>query len=168
LNGYLDLYDDFGFIGGDDDGGPGVDPLIVGQLNAGYYFVVVGSSDASLGDFAIDISVEPLGGSDLGVLAVPDSIIDTGGGIDDLFDVDSYIFTVNTDAFTDIFLTRTSGDYDGNLELLDEYGNVLAFVDPAGDADPDILAIDLPPGTYIIRVGAASGSGEYSIQVDTF
>jgi hypothetical protein len=99
---------------------------------------------------------------------VPDSIIDSGGGIDDLFDVDSYIFTVNTAAFTDIFVTRTSGDYDGNLELLDEYGNVLTFVDPAGDADPDILAIDLPPGTYIIRVGAASGSGEYSLQVDTF
>jgi hypothetical protein len=169
LDMFLDLYDgNLDFIGGDDDGGPGADPVIVVQLDVGDYVVVVGSSDGSIGDYAIDISVEPLGGVDFGVLAVPDSVIDTGGDISDSFDVDSNIFTVNASCFADIFLTRTSGDYDGNLELLDEYGDVLAFVDPVSDADPDILGIALTPGTYIIRVGGTFGAGEYNLQLDTF
>ncbi len=169
LDAYLDLHDlNFGYLGGDDNGGPGSDPVIVAQLDVGDYLVVIGSSDGSTGDYAIDISVEPLGGADLGLMAVPDSILDTGGSITDQFDVDSYIFTIYDAAFADIFLTRTSGNYDGNLELLDEYGNVLTFVDPAGLSDPDILGIDLPPGTYIIRVGATAGSGDYDLQLDTY
>lgn len=171
LDGFLDLYDDnFGFLGGDDNGGPGVDPVIVAQLSAGNYFFVAGSSNGSLGDYAVDISVEPIGGADLGVMGIPDSVIDNGGDMADAFDVDSYIFTVNSACDCDIFLTRTSGNYDGNLELLDEYGNVLAFIDPIGDTDPDILFQPLGPGTYIIRVGVGvgGGSGDYTLQVDTY
>jgi hypothetical protein len=169
LNAFIDLYDgNFQFIGGDDFGGPGNDPLLLAQLGPGDYFAVVGSLDGSVGAYAIDISVEPLGGSDLGILLVPDSVIDLGGSISGPFDVDSYFFTVYDNCLTDIFLTRTSGNYDGNLQLLDEYGNELAFIDPVGDNDPAILNQPLTPGTYIIRVGANSGSGSYTIQVDTF
>jgi hypothetical protein len=166
FDGFLDLYRrDFTFIMGDDNGGPGLDPILVGSLAAGEYFAVVGGSGASIGTYAFDISVEPLGGADLGVLAQPDSVLD-GADISDPADVDSYIFTVNFSGLLDVFLTRTSGTYDGNLQVLDEYGFELAFVDPAGDADPAVINIALTPGTYIVRVGATSGSGNYTIQVD--
>lgn len=169
LDGFLDLYDaNFDFLGGDDDGGPATDPVIVAILDQGSYFFVAGSSDGTVGDYAVDINVEPRGGADLGVMFVPDSIIDTGGSISDAFDVDSYIFTVYDNCFADIFITRTSGNFDGNLQLLDEYGNELAYIDPIADDDPFLLNQSLTPGTYIIRVGASSGGGNYDIQLDTF
>jgi hypothetical protein len=166
FDGFMDLYTrDFSFIMGDDNGGPGADPVLVGALSAGEYFVVVGGSGGSTGTYLFDITAEPMGGADLGVLAVPDSVLD-GADISDAADVDSYIFTVNSAAILDVFLTRTSGTYDGNLQILDEYGIELAFIDPAGDADPSALSIAINPGTFIIRVGASSGSGNYTVQVD--
>ena len=162
LDAYLDLYDSgFDFIVGDDDGGPGNDPIIVGSLSAGGYFVVAGGFGSSTGDYDIDISVEPLGGADFGVLQINDSFVDNGGDISDAFDVDSYVFTVNTNVIADFYVTLTTGDYDGNLELLNEYGQVLAYHDPAGLADPFLINQALTPGTYIVRVGASSGSGDY-------
>lgn len=169
LDGFLDLYDSgFNFLGGDDNGGPGPDPVIVAILDQGDYFFVAGSADGTVGAYAVDISVEPRGGADLGVMFVPDSIIDTGGSISDAFDVDSYIFTVYDNCFADIFITRTSGNFDGNLQLMDEYGNELAYIDPIGNDDPFLLNQALTPGTYIIRIGANSGGGDYDIQLDTF
>lgn len=168
VDGFLELYDvHFGFLGGDDDGGPGNDPVIVGQLDAGDYFIVAGTFGSG-GDYAVDISVEPTGGADFGIMGVPDSVLDSGGSLGDSLDVDSYIFTVTANCTCDIFLTRDSGDYDGNLQLMDEYGNQLAYLDPVGDADPALILQDLTPGTYIIRVGASFGSGAYTIQVDTY
>lgn len=164
---YLDLFaGGFEFLYGDDDGGPGLDPVLVGTLQAGDYFVILGGAGTSVGDYAIDISVEPLGGADMGVLAPSDTAVDNGGSISDIFDVDSYVFTVNDNVVVDIFLTRTAGDYDGNLELVNEYGQSLSFEDPLGDADPAILGAVLTPGTYIIRVGANFGSGTTHVQVD--
>lgn len=166
FDGYIDVYaGDFTFLFGDDDGGPGLDAVVVGTLAPGSYFAVVGGSGGSIGDYAIDITIEPTGGADFGVLGVPDSVIDSAG-LSSFDDVDSYIFTVNGAAVLDVFLTRTSGDYDGNLQVLDEYGNELAWVDPAGLADPAAINIALNAGTYIVRVGAASGSGNYTLQVD--
>lgn len=167
LDTFLDLYaDNFDFLAGNDQGGPGDDAIIVASLQAGAYFVVVGGVGSTTGDYDVDISVEPLGGSDFGELQPPDSVIDTGGAIDDSFDVDSYIFTVFTNVTGDIFVTTTSGSFDGNLELIDEYGGLILFNDPAGNADPDALNQALTPGTYIMRVGAASGSGSYDVQID--
>lgn len=167
FDGFLDLYErnTFDFLSGDDNGGPGVDPVLVGSLAAGEYFVVVGGSGSDIGSYAIDITVEPQGGADLGILGVPDSLVDTAA-LSDAADVDSYIFTVNSSGTLDVFLTRTTGDYDGNLQVLDEYGNELAFIDPVGDADPNALNIAITPGTYIVRVGATFGSGSYTVQVD--
>lgn len=167
FDGYLDLYyDDFNFITGDDDGGPGGDAVLVGSLSAGGYFVVVGGSGSSIGDYDVDISVEPLGGSDFGVLVPTDSFIDNGGVMDDAFDVDSYIFTVEGNVIGDFYMTTTSGALDPNFELLDEYGNVIVFDDPAGNADPFLINQALSPGTYIVRIGTSSGSGTYSLQID--
>lgn len=167
FDGYLDLYDsNFGFITGDDNGGPSPDPLIVGTLGAGDYFVVVGGSGSSTGNYDIDISVEPTGGSDFGTMVASDSFVDNGGVITDSFDVDSYILTVLSNLVGDFYVTTTSGSFDGNLEVLDEYGTQLVWDDPSGNADPAAINIALTPGTYIVRVGASSGSGNYSMQID--
>lgn len=163
---FLDLYDsNFGFITSDDNGGPNPDAVLVGTLNAGSYFVVVGGAGGSTGDYDIDISVEPLGGSDFGAMYPSDSFIDNGGVIDDPFDVDSYVFTIYGTDTVDIFVT-SNGFMDGNLELLDEYGTVLDFVDPPGNGDPLLINQVLAPGTYIARVGSSAGGDSYSVQID--
>ncbi|MCA8911164.1 MAG: hypothetical protein KDB82_05645 [Planctomycetes bacterium] len=167
FDGFLDLYDsNFGFITGDDNGGPSPDPLLVGTLGAGDYFFVAGGSGSSTGSYDVDISVEPLGGSDFGVMVSSDSFIDNGAAIDDAFDVDSFILTVYSNLVGDFYVTTTSGSFDGNLEILDEYGTQLLYDDPSGNADPAAINIALTPGTYIVRVGASSGSGDYSMQID--
>ena len=163
---FLDLYEsDFDFITSDDDGGPGPDAVLVGTLNAGSYFVVVGGSGNSTGDYDIDISVEPLGGADFGVMYPTDSFIDNGGQIDDPFDVDSYVFTIDGNDVVDIYVD-SNGNMDGNLELIDEYGTVLNFDDPAANNDPFMLNQALAPGTYLVRVGSNSGGDDYSLQID--
>lgn len=167
VDSFIDLYfDDFAFITGDDDGGPGTDAVLVGTLSAGGYFAVVGGSGSSTGDYDVDISVEPQGGADFGEMLVGDSFIDNGAVMDDAFDVDSFIFTVFSNVTADIYMTTTSGVLDGNLELMDEYGNVIVFDDPAGGNDPFLINEALIPGTYIVRIGTSSGSGDYSLQID--
>jgi hypothetical protein len=167
VDSFIDLYfDDFTFITGDDDGGPGADAVLVGTLSAGGYFAVVGGTGGSTGDYDVDISVEPLGGADFGEMIPGDSFIDNGATMDDAFDVDSFIFTIFGDDVVDIFMTTTSGVLDANLELLDEYGNVILFDDPAGGNDPFVIGELLTPGTYIVRIGTTSGSGDYSLQID--
>ena len=166
LDPFLDLYDaNLDFITSDDNGGPGSDAVLVGTLNSGSYVVVVGGIGSSTGDYDIDISVEPLGGADFGQMFPNDSFIDNGGMIDDAFDVDSYVFTIYGNDIVDIFVT-SNGFMDGNLELIDEYGTVLNFDDPAGNNDPFMLNQGLNPGTYIVRVGSNSGGDDYSVQID--
>ncbi|MBE7491922.1 MAG: hypothetical protein HS108_09250 [Planctomycetes bacterium] len=166
FDGFLDLYrGDFHFLWGDDNGGPGADAVLVGSLSAGSYFVVVGGSGGSTGNYSMDITIEAPGGVDFGVLGVPAGVI-ASASIADAADVDSFIFTVNSSATLDVFVTRTSGNYDGNLQILNEYGVELAWVDPAGAGDPAAINIALSPGTYMVRVGASSGSGNYTVQVD--
>lgn len=167
LDAYIDLYrGNLQFLFGDDDGGPGLDPVLVGVLQPGTYYAIIGGMGSSTGGYAIDVSVEPLGGADFGVLDVNDTAVDGGGSITDAFDVDSYVFTVTENVIADIYLTRTAGDYDGNLELVNEYGQSLEYQDPLGNADPEIIGILLTPGTYIIRVGANFGSGTTHLQID--
>jgi hypothetical protein len=121
---------------------------------------------SSTGDYDVDISVEPEGGADFGEMTPGDSFIDNGASMDDAFDVDSFVFTIFGDDIVDIFMTTTSGTLDPNLELLDEYGNVIVFDDPVGSGDPAVIGELLTPGTYIVRIGTSSGSGDYSLQVD--
>jgi hypothetical protein len=40
------------------------------------------------------------------------------------------------------------------------------FDDPAGGNDPFLINEALGPGTYIVRIGTSSGSGDYSLQID--
>ncbi len=167
LDAYLDLYDDnLDFITGDSNGGPGTEPVIVGQLNAGNYVVVVGGEGSSTGDYDVDIVVSTLGGADFGVVNVPGSVSDDLSDISDAFDVDTFYFTVHQITQVDIFVTRLSGDTDANLQLVDQYGDEVAFVDPAGDADPAIINTMLNPGTYAIIIGANSGAGAYEVAMD--
>lgn len=167
VDAYLDLYDaNFDFVVGDNDGGPSNDPLLVGTVSAGDYFVVVGGQGGSTGSYEIDITIEPLGGADFELLSIPSSNLDNGGDITDSNDVDSYIFTLDSAATIDIFLTLTSGNYDGNLQLVDEFGNQISTNDPGGLADPSLMSQALSAGTYILRVGASSGSGTYDIQIN--
>jgi hypothetical protein len=166
LDAFIDLYHgNFTFIAGDNDGGPGLDPVIVGVFNAGNYFAVVGGIDGTTGDYDFDISVEPLGGVDFGVLTAPDSVIDDEGFLDDEFDIDSFIFTVMDNVVADIYLT---GDptLDTNLQLMNEYGEEIAFVDDPGSPISDIIGQALAPGHYIVRVGTYSGSGGYTLEID--
>jgi len=166
LDPFLDLYEsDFDFITSDDNGGPGVDAVLVGTLTAGSYFVVVGGVGSTSGDYDIDISVEPLGGADFGGMFPSDSFIDNAGVIDDPFDVDSYVFTIYGNDVVDIYVV-SNGFMDGNLELINEYGAVLNFDDPAGNDDPFMLNQALDPGTYLVRVGSNSGGDDYSLQID--
>lgn len=163
---YLDLYhDDFTFITGDDDGGPGDDAVLVGTLSAGGYFVVVGGVGSSTGVYDVDISVEALGGADFGEMFPNDSFIDNGATMEDIFDVDSFIFTIFGDDLVDIYMTTTSGALDPYMDLLDEYGNVIVAIGP-GVGDPFLINELLTPGTYIVRIGTDSGSGDYSLQID--
>ncbi|MBX3475692.1 MAG: hypothetical protein KF754_15080 [Planctomycetes bacterium] len=166
FDGFLDVYrGDFLFLFGDDDGGPGLDAVVVGTLAPGNYFIVVGGAAGSVGNYAVDIMIEPTGGADFGVLGVPATAIDNAS-LSNASDVDSYIFTVNHSAVLDVYLTRTSGSFDGNLQILNEYGEELAWADPTGIADPAAINIALAPGTYVVRVGASSGSGNYRVQID--
>jgi hypothetical protein len=164
LDAFLDLYRaDFSFIGGDSDGGPGLDPILVGTFAAGDYFVVVGGVDGTVGDYDIDISVEPLGGADFGGLFAPTSVLDDLGFLDGPEDFDSYIFTVYDTVFCDIYLTGDPG-LDTDLQLLNEYGQEIAYTDVVGP-NAEILGETLAPGTYIIRVGTFSGSGGYTLEL---
>jgi hypothetical protein len=164
LDAFIDLYRaDFSFIGGDSDGGPGLDPLIVGTLAAGDYFVIVGGVDGTIGDYDIDISVEPLGGADFGGLMAPTAIVDDEGFLSGPEDIDSYIFTVYDTVFCDIYLTGDPG-LDTDLQLLNEYGQEIAYTDVVGP-NAEILGETLAPGTYIIRVGTFSGSGGYTLEL---
>jgi len=164
LDAFIDLYRaNFTFIGGDSDGGPGLDPVIVGTFAAGDYFAVVGGVSGTTGDYDIDISVEPLGGADFGGLIAPTSVFDDEGFLDDAFDVDSYIFTIYDNVIADIYLYGDFG-LDTDLQLLNEYGQEIAYSDTIGP-DASIVGEALPPGTYIIRVGTFSGSGGYGLEL---
>ena len=168
FDGFVDLYTaGFVWVAGDDDGGPGLDALLVGSLDAGDYFAVVGGSGGSVGDYSIDISVASLGGADLGAFSPPDSILLTGNVIDDAFDDDTFFFTIDVGSTVDIFVTQDfAGDFDANLQLVDQFGQQVNFVDPAGNADPVLLGEVLAAGTYMAIVGSGSGGGGYEIFVD--
>lgn len=164
---FVDLYEwDFDFIAGDDDGGPGADSVLVGQLDAGDYFAVVGGVGSSTGDYAIDIVVGSLGGLDFEVLDSGFHYSDGGGVIDDAWDADSYYFTITSAQVVDIYVTRISGDYDGTLQIVDQFGQEVAFHDPSGDADPGLFSLSLDAGSYLVVVGANAGDGTYGIDID--
>jgi len=164
---FVDLYDsNMNFIVGDDNGGPGVDSIVVGQFAAGDYVAVVGGIGGSTGSYAIDILVGSLGGLDFEILTPPVSVGDSFGFIDNSLDADSYYFTLLTPAIVDISILRLNGDYDGNLQLVDQFGNEIAYIDPVLDGDPSIIGVNLTEGSYLVVVGATSGSGGYDIQID--
>ncbi|MCC6572316.1 MAG: hypothetical protein IT462_00875 [Planctomycetes bacterium] len=167
FDGFIDLYDaDLDFIAGDSDGGPGPDAVLVLELFAGDYVLIVGGEGASTGDYDLDILVGTLGGLDFEVLDPGTSYIDDDGSLDDVDDTDCFFFTVLDDETLDIRLTRLSGTYDGNLQLLDQYGEEWDYADPAGTANPAILDITLPPGSYMIVVGCNAGDGDYRLRID--
>lgn len=167
FNGFVDLYDgDFDFIAGDDHGGPGLDAVLVVELLAGDYIIIVGGIGSSKGDYDVDILVGTLGGLDMGVLESGDLVVDEEGSLADAEDTDCFFFTLLDDEVVNIYLTKLNGNYDGNLQLIDQFGQEVIWVDPAGDSNPAILSLALEPGSYMLVVGCSSGSGDYELAVD--
>ena len=167
LDAWVDLYDNnFNLLTGDDNGGPGLDPVLVGQLPAGSYFAVVGGVGSSTGGYDFDIVTGSLGGVDFGVLSPNTLYFDNGGAIDDPTDFDTYYFTLTTAQVMDFDLFRLTGSYDGNLQLVDQFGQEVFFDDPIGTADPSVLNMALNAGTYMLVVAAGTGSGTYEVQLN--
>lgn len=168
LDPWLDLYTGgFSLLTGDDNGGPGFDPVLVVELNAGSYVAVVGGVGSSKGSYDFDIVVGSLGGVDFGILSPNTLYFDNGGYIDDPTDFDCYLFTLTSARLMDFELIRLSGSYDGNIQLVDQMGQEVVFNDPAGMADPGVFSLSLQPGTYMLVVGAGTGSGAYRVEMRT-
>lgn len=167
LDAWMDLYDNnFNLLTGDDNGGPGFDPVLVVQLEAGSYTVVVGGVGDSQGSYDFDIVTGSLGGVDFGILSPNTLYFDNGGAIDDPTDFDTYFFTLTSAEVMDFELIRTFGNYDGNIQLVDQFGQEVFFNDPAGTADPGVFSISLNAGTYMLVVGAGTGSGDYRVELN--
>ncbi len=167
LDSWMDLYDNsFFLLTGDDNSGPGLDPVLVVQLDAGSYTVVVGGVGDSQGSYDFDIVTGSLGGVDFGFLSASTLYFDDGGAIDSSADFDTYYFTITSAQVIDFELFRLTGNYDGNLQLVDQFGQEVFFNDPAGDANPGAFNVALNAGTYMLVVAAGTGSGTYEIDID--
>ena len=167
LDSWVDLYDaGFNFVSGDNDGGPGFDPVLVGDLPAGSYTIVIGGVGHSQGTYDMDIVVGSRGGLDFGTLTPNTLYFDNGGFIDNPSDADSYFFTLLNAQTVDLSMLWISGNFDGNLQLVDQFGQEVAFLDPVGLGDPEIFNLNLAAGTYMLVAAAGTGSGAYSIEVN--
>lgn len=167
LDPWVDLYTGgFHFLVGDNDGGPGNNAVIVTELQAGSYVIVVGGTGDSQGMYDLDIVVGSLGGLDFGVLARHTLYTDSGGYINDPTDMESYFFTLTSDTAVDLAMIWVSGTFDGNIQLVDQYGQEVLFLDPAGLADPVVTNLNLTAGNYMLVCAAGTGYGSYIVEID--
>ena len=170
VNPFVELYDANGFfITADDDSGNGNEALIVGDFGAGDYTILVWSSlrGPAAGDYELNVIVGSQGVDleilDVGVTITLNDIAMAAGD-----DTQSYIFTLPSPSTTDISAIQTAGAADLALQLIDQRGAEVLFVDPDGLADPVVLDQPLDPGTYLLIVsnGLNAGSGVYDLTVD--
>lgn len=169
LNPFVELYDDDGFfLLADDDGGIADDALLVDTFAAGDYTILVWSSldGPTSGDYELNVIVGPPG-DDLGILdpgttvTVPDVFMPAGAQFQ------SYAFTLPLPATADIDVVQTGGEADLALQLIDQRGGEVFFVDPEGLADPVVLDEPLDEGTYLLIVSnaALAAAGTYDLSV---
>ena len=133
LNPLLELYDADGFfITSDDDGGVGTDALIVSTFPPGDYTIVVWSSldGPFAGDYEINLIVGSPG-ADLGIFDI--GVTDTRQNIamDAGADAQSYVLTLEDPARVDFEVLQRTGSADLAMQLINQRGNEIFFLDPA-------------------------------------
>jgi hypothetical protein len=169
VNPFVELYDAEGFfITADEDSGVGTDALIVDALGVGNYTIVVLSSlnGPVAGDYELNVLVGAPG-ADLGLLDV--------GAIATLNDVaiaagntaQSYVFTLSSPSTVDIAVLQSPGTADLALQLVNQRGDEVFFIDPVGLDDPVVPGTLLDRGTYLLSVSneLSAGAGVYDLTV---
>lgn len=165
LNPFVEIYDSNGdLVVDDDDGGVGSDALLVVDLDAGSYTIVVWSSldGPDAGDYKMVVQAATQDGADFEYIPVNDS----RSALDqELFageDALCYVFSLDDPANVSLTVTQQGGGMaDIALQLIDQRGNEVFFLDPAGTSDPMDGPRSLARGTYILVVSndsAAPGS----------
>ncbi len=169
LNPVVELFDANGFfIIDDDNGGVGTDALIVNDFGPGDYTIVVWSSfDGPVaGDYALNVIVGSLG-ADLGIFDIGDATIRRDIAVAAGANAQSYALTLLAPANVDFEVRQRSGEADLAIQLINQRGDEIFFVDPVGLSDPVSLEASLDRGTYLLIVGneANAASGVYDLTV---
>jgi len=169
LNPYVELYDADGFfLLADDNGGIASDALLVDTFAAGDYTILAWSSLAgpTSGDYELNVIVGPPG-TDLGILEAGETTSVSGVFIPAGAQFQSYVFSLSLSSRVDIDARQTSGAADLALQLIDQRGGEIFFVDPAGLADPIVHGEPLDEGTYLLIVSneALAAAGTYDLTV---
>ena len=170
VNPFVELYDVEGFfITADEDSGVGTDALIVAELGASDYTIVVLSSleGPVAGDYELNVLVGAPG-ADLGILDV--------GATATLNDIpiaageaaQSYVFTLSSPSTVDIAVLQSAGTADLALQLVNQRGDEVFFIDPVGLDNPVALDVLLDRGTYLLSVSneLSAGAGVYNLTVE--
>jgi hypothetical protein len=170
VNPFVELYDADGFfITADEDGGIGTDALIVGEFGAGDYTVVVLSSlDGPVaGDYQLNVLVGAPG-ADLEILDVGAAVALNDIPIAAGEDAQSYVFTLSSPSTVDIAALQSSGAADLALQLVNQRGAEVFFIDPDGLNDPLAPDVSLDRGTYLLSVTNElnAGAGVYNLTVE--
>ncbi len=169
LNPFVELFDTNGFfITSDDDGGVGTDALIVGSFGPGNYTIVVWSSTNGpvTGDYELNVIVGSPG-ADLGIFDVGVTVIRHDIAMAAGADTQSYVLTLSAPAHIDFEVLQRTGDADLAMQLINQRGDEVFFLDPAELGDPVVLDEPLDRGTYLLIVSneASAGSGVYDLTV---
>jgi hypothetical protein len=171
VNPFVELYGpDGNFVAADDNSGIGLDSLLVGPLAAGDYTVVVWSSldGPSGGNYSLTVTAGGGGGEDLDVIPAGTAKTSTVGQMFAGTDTNTFVFTLDAAGTVDIAVAQlTGGLADIGIQLADDKGNEIVFVDPADTANPVIVGQVLARGTYLIVVSNADtgGAGLYDLTV---
>jgi hypothetical protein len=170
VNPFVELYDAEGFfITADEDSGIGSDALIVGEFGAGDYTIVVLSSldGPVIGDYALNVLVGAPG-ADLEILDVGATVTLNDIAIAAGDNAQSYVFTLASPATVDIAVRQSAGTADLAVQLVNQRGAEVFFIDPVGLDDPVVLNTSLDRGTYLLSVSNElnAGAGVYGLTVD--
>jgi hypothetical protein len=170
VNPFVELYDAGGFfITADEDSGVGTDALIVGEFGAGDYTIVVLSSldGPVVGDYALNVLIGSPG-ADLEILDVGATVTLNDIAIAAGDDAQSYVFTLSSPSTVDIAVLQSAGTADLAVQLVNQRGAEVFFLDPAGLDDPVVLNTLLDRGTYLLSVSnePSAGAGVYGLTVD--
>ena len=170
VNPFVELYDAEGFfITADEDSGVGTDALIVGEFGAGDHTIVVLSSlDGPVaGDYELNVLVGAPG-ADLGLLDVGVAATLNGIAIAAGEDAQSYVFTLSSPSTVDIAVLQSAGTADLALQLVNQRGDEVFFIDPGGLDNPVVLDTSLDRGTYLLSVSneLSAGAGVYDLTVE--
>ena len=170
VNPFVELYDAEGFfITADEDSGVGSDALIVDALGAGDYTIVVLSSldGPVVGDYELNVLVgapgADLGLLDVGVTATLNGIAIAAGNT-----AQSYVFTLSSPSTVDIAVLQSAGTADLAVQLVNQRGDEVFFIDPVGLDNPVVLDTLLDRGTYLLSVSneLSAGAGVYDLTVE--